>query len=154
MRKGWVTVLCAAIAVMSVACASSQKTGFTPGEKDIQVDIRDATWNFGGLGTVYLYTDTVNSQEEKDAVAEMVTLLSARGARCVVDTGESIVYENSTLQVRTHRKLMSLLTSIYLLKPGIKGNEEIIVVISADNPLKAAAETARYIDVMRAGGTQ
>jgi len=137
-----------------IACASSPKVGFTPGEKDVQVDIRDKTWNFSNLGKVYLYTETVNSQEEKDAIAEMVRLLSDRGAECIVDTGESIVYENSTLQVRAHRRLLSLLTSIYLLKPGIKGNEEIIAVISADNPLKAASEAVRYIEMMRAGAQE
>jgi len=141
-----------AFVVALLSCASSQKTGFTPGEKDIQVEIRDKSWDFKNLGRVYLYTETVNSQEEKDAIAEMVRLLTARGAECIVDTGESIVYENSSLQVKAHRKMLSLLTSVYLMKPGIKGNEEIIAVISADNPLKAAAEAARYIDVMRSGG--
>ncbi len=145
-------VMMFAFTLVFCSCASSAKTGFTPGEKDIQVEIRDKSWEFKNLGKVYLYTETVNSNEEKEAIAEMVRLLTARGAECIVDTGESIVYENSSLQIKAHRKMLSLLTSIYLMKPGIKGNEDVIVIVSADNPLKAAAEATRYIDVMRSGG--
>jgi len=118
-------------------------------QKDIVIDVRDAAWDFSGLAKVYLYTETVNSQDEKDAVNELTALLSPRGVECIIDTGESITYDNPGLQIKAHRKLMSLLTSIYLLKPGIKGNEEIIAVISADTPFKAAAEAIKYIDGVR-----
>ena len=35
------------------------------------------------------------------------------------------------------------------LRYGVKGNEEIIAVISADSPAKAAAETVKYIEGVR-----
>ncbi|HSA32293.1 MAG TPA: hypothetical protein P5077_01060 [bacterium] len=135
-----------------VAACASQKTGFSSGQKDIVVETRDPNWDFSTLRKVYLYTETVNSSEERDAIAEMVKLLTPRGIECIVDTGESMTYDNPSIQIRAHRKLMSLLTSIYLLKPGIKGNEEIIAVISSDNPLKAAAEAIKYIEGARPAG--
>lgn len=147
-RKLLSLVIVGALAAGVAACAS-QKTGLSSGQKDIVIETRDPNWDFSTLRKVYLYTETVNSSEERDAIAEMVKLLTPRGVECIVDTGESMTYDNPSMQIRAHRKLMSLLTSIYLLKPGIKGNEEIIAVISSDNPLKAAAEAIKYIEGAR-----
>ena len=147
-RSAIAGILCL-LTLFYAACASHDRKPGISMQKDIVIDVRDAAWDFSGLAKVYLYTETVNSQDEKDAVNEFMTLLSPRGVECILDTGESITYDNPNLQVKAHRKLMSLLTSIYLLKPGIKGNEEIIAVISADTPFKAAAEAIKYIDGVR-----
>ena len=149
MNRSLITVCCAMAAIFCISCATPQKGPGISTQKDITIDIRDANWDFTGLVKIYLYTETVNSQEEKDALTELVALLEPRGIQCIIDTGESITYDNPNLQIRSHRKLLSLLTSIYLLKPGVKGNEEIIAIISADAPSKAAAEVVKYIDGVR-----
>lgn len=149
MFRRLLSLMIVGVLAAGVAACASQKTGFSSGQKDIVVETRDPNWDFSTLRKVYLYTETVNSSEERDAIAEMVNLLTPRGVECIIDTGESMTYDNPSIQIRAHRKLMSLLTSIYLLKPGIKGNEEIIAVISSDNPLKAAAEAIKYIEGAR-----
>jgi len=144
-----IVVIACAVMALAVSCATQQKGPGISTQKDITIDIRDPNWDFTGLAKIYFYTETVNSPDEKEAINELVALLSPRSIQCIVDTGESITYDNPNIQIRTHRKLMSLLTSVYLLKPGIKGNEDIIAVISADSPAKAAAETVKYIDGVR-----
>ena len=137
------------LAALAVSCATPQKGPGISTQKDITYDIRDVNWDFSGMTRIYFYTETVNSPDEKEAIAELMGLLSSRGIECILDTGESITYDGPSLQIKAHRKLMSVLTSIYLMKPGVKGNEEVIAVISADSPVKAAGETLKYIDGYR-----
>ncbi len=144
-----IVIIACAVMALTVSCATPQKGPGISTQKDITIDMRDVNWDFSGLAKIYLYTETVNSQDEKDALTELIALLGPRGIECIVDTGESITYDNPNLQIRAHRKLMSVLTSIYLLKPGVKGNEEVIAIISVDSPSKAAAEVVKYIDGVR-----
>lgn len=144
-----IVIIACAVTALAVSCATPQKGPGISTQKDITYDIRDVAWDLSGLAKIYFYTETSNSPDEKEAIAELMTLLSGRGVECILDTGESITYDDPSLQIKAHRKLMSLLTSIYLMKPGVKGNEEVIAVISADSPAKAAAETLKYIDGFR-----
>lgn len=141
-------VLIVFLMIFAVSCGSAQKKeepAYRSARSDSSVKIISPDFKFENIKKIYLYNE-VENEDNKAILLGIAAKLKEKGIEAVIDSGETMKYENDDLRVKTFNTLMSVYYNVAILKPrGQKGNEEKVATIKGDSILRVVDKTIEFI---------
>lgn len=134
--------------IFTISCGSAQKKEdpeYRSARSDSSVNVISSDFKFENIKKVYLYNE-VEGEDNKAILLGLAAKLKGKGIEAVIDSGETMKYENDDLRIKTFNTLMSVYYNVAILKPGgQKGNEEKIATIKGDSILRVVDKTIEFI---------
>lgn len=141
-------VLVIFLMVFTISCGSAQKKkdpAFKVARSDSSVKVISSDFKFEDIKKVYLYNE-VENDDNKAILLGIAAKLKEKGIEAIIDSGETMKYENDDLRIKTFNTLMSVYYNVAILKPGgQKGNEEKVATIKGDSILKVVDKTIEFM---------
>ncbi len=135
------------VLLLLIGCASveSEQTTLKSAVQSEYITVVDKTFTLRRGGNVYIFTKT-DSDDELALARAIAGKLKPLGFNPIIDTGQSMEYENESFRVFIKKEMLSVMNFAFILKPGgPKGNEEHIADVKAETPKKTVEALIQFV---------
>jgi hypothetical protein len=131
--------------LLLAGCGSVEQTKIKSAVQSEYITVLDNEFTFKAGGNVYIYTKT-DGEEELSMAKMIANAVKQLGFHPIIDTGQSMVYENESFRVFIEKKMLSVMFFASILQPnGPKSNEARIANIKAETLEKTANTLAAFV---------
>ncbi|MCK5809186.1 hypothetical protein KAH37_09400 [bacterium] len=131
--------------LMVFGCGSVEQTEIKSAVKSEYITVVDDQFRFLPKGNVYIYTKA-DSEDELEMAKMIAAAVGKAGFHAIIDTGQSMDYENESFRVFIEKKMLSVMYFASILHPnGPKSNEARIANVKAETLQKTADALVEFV---------